>query len=297
MNTIISHPNFLYLWEDIAKNMKLNHINIKFDKFPDLWPNIFIENVKDKLEHKEVTYIWDFSNSNDLFFNYSIIRWILDYYVDKLRIIMPYFPVWTMERIDTKWQIATAKYFADIFSQIPSGRVWKTSIHTFDIHALVERFLFDSYSVNAEMHTTMNLLEKNIIWKTIVFPDDWAYKRFEKYFKKFEIIICSKVRQWDKRIITIKEWNPKWKDTIIIDDLIQSWWTIKNTALKLRELWAKSVDAFATHWIFPNKSHINLSKYLDNLIVTDTIPENINRSKEIKNMKILNINKLIEKII
>lgn len=297
MKTIVTHPNFGYIWEKISKEKNLKHINIKFDKFPDNWPNIFIDEVKEKLEHKEVTYIWDFSCPNDLFFNYAVIRWILDYYVDKLRIIMPYFPVWTMERIDKKWQIATAKYFADIFSQIPSWRNWKTSIHTFDIHALVERFFFDSYKVNAEMHTIMNLLKKDLKWKSIVFPDDWAYKRFWDDFKDFDIIICSKIREWEKRIITIKEWNPKWKDTIIIDDLIQSWGTIKNTAQKLRELWAKTVDAFATHGIFPNNSHINLASSLDNLIVSDSIPKNIERSKDVKNMKILSIGEFIKKII
>ena len=95
---------------------------------------------------------------------------------------MPYFPVWTMERIDTKWQVATAKYFADIMSSLPSWRNWKTSIHIFDIHALVERFLFDNKKVNAEIHTAMSLLKHEIQWKSIVFPDEWAKKGFEENF-------------------------------------------------------------------------------------------------------------------
>jgi hypothetical protein len=36
---------------------------------------------------------------------------------------------------------------------------------------------------------------------------------------------------------------------------------------------------------------------LDNLTVTDTIPENINRAKDVSNMKILSIQELIEKVI
>ncbi|MDD3302853.1 MAG: ribose-phosphate diphosphokinase, partial [Candidatus Gracilibacteria bacterium] len=286
-----------YLGEKIAKEKNLNHANTSFDSFPDEWPNMFIDKVKDVIEHKEVTYIGDFSNPKDLFFNYAIIRGILDYYVDKLRIIMPYFPVGTMERIDTKGQIATAKYFADIFNQLPSGRNGKTSIHTFDIHALVERFLFDSHNVNAEMHTTMNLLKKQIEGKSIVYPDEGAYKRFGKDFKDFDTIVCSKVREGDKRVITVKEGNPKGKDTIILDDLIQSGGTIKNTANKLRELGVNSVDAFATHGVFPNNSHIELASNLDNLIVTDTIPENIKRAKEVKNMQVLSIYELLTKII
>lgn len=297
MNTIVTHPNFSYLWEKIAKEKWLNHADVSFEKFPDTWPNIFINKVKEIIEHKEVTYIWDFSRPEDLFLNYAAIKGIIDYYANKVRIILPYFPVWTMERIDTKWQIATARYFADIISNIPSWREWKTSIHIFDIHALVERFLFDSHKVNAETHTAMNLLKNEIQLKSIVFPDEWAYKRFWKDFKDYDTIVCSKVREWDKRIITVKEWNPKWKDTIILDDLIQTWGTIIQTADKLRELWAKSVGAFATHWVFPNNSHINLASKLDSLTVTDTIPENINRAKDVPNMNVLSIQELIEKVV
>lgn len=297
MKTIITHPNFDYLWIELSKNKTFQKANVKMEKFQDNWPNIFIEDVKNMVEHKEVVYIWDFSNPWELFMNFSIIRWILDYYADELIIIMPYFPVWTMERIETKWEIATAKYFAEIFSMLPAGRKTKTSIHIFDIHALVERFLFDSHLVNTEIHTVMSLLKEKFEWKTIVFPDDWAKKRFWKDFLLFDNVVCLKSRVWNERIISIKEWNPAWKDLVIIDDLIQTWWTIKETAIKLKELWAKSVSAFATHGIFPNNSHLKLAKYLDKLIITDTIPENIFREKEVENIEVISILKLVEKIV
>lgn len=299
MKTILSHPNFEYLAESISNdsNWEIVKENISMKTFPDTWPNIFINDVKNLIEHKEVTYIWDFSKPEDLFINFAAIRWIIDYYADKVRVILPYFPVWTMERIEVKWEVATAKYFADIMSLLPSWREAKTSIHIFDIHALVERFLFDSRQVNTEIHTAMSLLKEEIVGKTIVFPDDWAKKRFGRDFEDFDVIVCWKVRENDNRIIQIKEWNPNWKDVIIIDDLIQTWWTIRETADKLRNLWARYVSAYATHWVFPNNSHIELAKSLDKLIVTDTIPENINRAKDIVNMQVLSIKPLIEKII
>ncbi|MDD2908011.1 MAG: ribose-phosphate diphosphokinase [Candidatus Gracilibacteria bacterium] len=299
MKTIISHPNFEYLALDIANNNKgkINKADISMETFPDSWPNIFINDVKDLIEHQEVTYIGDFSKPEDLFINFSAIRGILDYYADKVRVILPYFPVGTMERIETKGEIATAKYFADIMSLLPSGREAKTSIHIFDIHALVERFLFDSRQVNAEIHTAMSILKNEIEGKTIVFPDDGAKKRFGKDFSDFDTIVCSKVRIGNERQIQIKEGNPNGKDLIIIDDLIQTGGTIKETANKLRELGAKSVSAYATHGVFPNDSHIYLAKNLDKLIVTDSIPINIKRAENIVNMQVISIKPLIEKII
>lgn len=65
----------------------------------------------------------------------------------------------------------------------------------------------------------------------------------------------------------------------------------------LRARGAKSVSAFAPHGVFPHDSHIELAKYLDRLIVTDTIPANIERVKFVPNMQVLPIVSLIEKIL
>jgi len=296
--TIVTHPNFNELWEKLSKNLEIKKANIKFEKFADSWPNYFIENVKEDIEGNEVTYIWDFSTPKLVFENYAIIRWILDYCVKKIRIIMPFFPVGTMERINVKWEIATAKYFADIFSNIPSWSSGKTSIHILDIHALSTRFFFNSQNVNIDLHTAMNLIKSKIDKNTvIVFPDEWAKKRFNIDFKWYEKIVCAKTRVWEKREIIITEWNPENKNLIIIDDLIQSWWTIIETVKILKKLWANKVEAFATHWVFPNESYIKLASNLNKLYVTNSIPKNIKNSNNIKNMEILNIWEIIGKLI
>ena len=297
MKTIITDNNFDCMWKKLASDNQMQNPKLSFETFKDNWPNLFIDQVKDAVEHRDITYIWDFSRPENMFINYSAIRWLLDYYADKVRIIMPYFPVGTMERIDTKGQVATAKYFAEIMSLMPPGRHGKTSIHIFDIHALVERFLFDSHKINAEMHTAMSLLKKEVEWKTLVFPDEWAQKRFWRDFPDNEVVICSKVRDWNRRIVTVKEWDPRWKDLIIIDDLIQTWGTIMETADLLRDKWANTVISYATHWVFPGDSHKILASRVDKLIVTDTIPENIARAKDTDNMEVISIQWLVEKII
>lgn len=296
MKTIITHPQFEYLNNDLCYNNSI--LDFSFNIFADWWPNIFLNDVKNKIEHKEITYIWDFSKREDFFQNYSLIRWICDYYADKMRVIVPFFPVWTMERISKKWEIATAKYFADILSTIPSWRKSKTSIHIFDIHNLSERFFFDSNKVNVELHTAIDLIKQKIDKNTvIVFPDEWAKKRFWEDFLDYEVVYCTKKRVWDKREIFVDKGDLSWREVIIIDDLIQSWWTIIQTSIALKKMWVTKVSAFATHWVFPNSSHINISSYLDKLYVTDSIPENHNRKNDVLNMEILSIKDLILKII
>lgn len=295
--TLITHPNFADLWAEIALEQWMNFPQVRFENFPDEWPNLFIDDIKDSIEHHDVSYIWDFSRPEDMFINYAMMRGILDYYAGKLRVIMPYFPVWTMERISEKWEVATAKYFADIMSHLPEWRDGKTSIHTFDIHALVERFLFDSFKVNLETHTAMNHLSDIAKDKVIVFPDEWAEKRFWKEFPDHEIIVLSKKRVWNERIIELKQWNPRGKDMLMVDDLIQSWGTLIRSAEFLRGLGAKSVSGYATHWVFPWDSYKKLAATLDHLYITDSIPENIHRSRGIENMKVISLKTDFKKLI
>lgn len=104
MKTLFSHPNFSDLEHTLVKNNPgtLQHGEASIQAFPDGWPNITIHDVKETVEHKDVTYIADFSESKNFFSNYAMIRALVDYYADKVRVIVPYFPVGTMERISKK---------------------------------------------------------------------------------------------------------------------------------------------------------------------------------------------------
>lgn len=130
--------------------------------------------------------------------------------------------------------MATAGYFADLLSHLPPGRTHKTSIHTFDIHAPVERHLFNSFHINAELHATKSLLDLPPD-TVIAFPDEGAAKRFSKEYAAYDQIICTKIRKGDERTISIKEGDPKGKSILIVDDLIQTGGTIMKTAELLRQ--------------------------------------------------------------
>jgi len=296
MKTIITSPSFYYLWEELSKELDIPKADVRVNKFPDQTPNIFIE--KDDVKNKVAHVLIDLSDINDLFINYALLQWLVDYKVKAINIIIPYFPVWTMERVWKPGEVPTAHSLANILSNIPSWKSWiKNNLHIFDLHAEVEEFLFDSRNINIETHSAFDLLKEEIQWKTIIFPDAWAAKRFERSFPDNPKVICSKKRVWWERIIEVLEWKINWKTWIIMDDLIQTWWTVIETAKTLKNLWAKSIEAFATHWVFPNDSHEKLADNLYKLITTDSIPKNIERARTIENMDIVWIKDLVKKII
>lgn len=76
MKTIITDNSFDYLWEEIAAEKDMNHSDLGFNTFEDGWPNLFIGDVKKAIEHRDVTYIWDFSKPENMFISYSVIRGI-----------------------------------------------------------------------------------------------------------------------------------------------------------------------------------------------------------------------------
>ena len=295
MNTIVTTPSFDYLWEELSKELNISKANIEINNFPDWTPNILIE--EDDLKNKIAHVIVDFSDIKEFFNNYALLQGLIDYKVKALNIIMPYFPVWTMERKWKPWEVATAHSFANIISNLPSWRSKKNRLHIIDLHAEVEEFLFDANKISIETHSALDLLKKEIDWKTIIFPDAWAAKRFWIKFSDNPKVICSKKRVDDKRIIEILEWKINWKNWIIIDDLVQSGGTLIETAKALKNMGAKSIEAFATHWVFPNNSQEKLAQNLDKIITTDSIPKNIQKAKKLDNMEIVWIKEIVKKII
>ena len=294
--TIITSPDFDYLWDELSKELNIPKADVRMKTFTDWTPNLYIE--KNDVKDKIATVLLDFSDVKDFFINLAVLQWLVDNNVEALNIIMPYFPVGTMERAWKLGEVATAHTFANIISNLPSGKSGrKNNLHIFDIHAEVEEYSFDTRTTNVELHSAFDLLKKEIKWKTIIFPDAWAAKRFENSFPNNEKVVCSKKRVWGERIIEVLEWEINWKNWVIVDDLVQSGWTIWETAKALKKMWAKDIEAFVTHWVFPNNSHKKLAKNLDKIITTDSIPENINRAKNVENMEIVWIKKLIEKII
>nr|XP_054750602.1 uncharacterized protein LOC129256414 [Lytechinus pictus] len=254
---------------------------IQWDKFKDGWPNLFIEKVRE-CAGRDVIFLGSFHSPEVVFEQLSIIYHMPRYLARSFKFILPYFPTGTMERIDTEGQIATAKVLAMLLSAIPSTARGPAQIVMFDIHALPERFYF-SDQVIPRLESGIPLLVKEIFNMpddiqanlSVAFPDEGAYKRFHQMFEDFPSILCTKIRDGDHRIVSIKEGETFGRHVIIIDDLIQTGGTLINCAKVLQKQGALSVNAFVTHAVFPQHSwrrFLEDDVKLDTFWITDSIP-------------------------
>jgi phosphoribosylpyrophosphate synthetase len=181
-------------------------------------------------------------------------------FVESLTILLPYFPVGTMERVDHEGVVATANTYGILLSNLP--RAGKPSrLMIYDIHTLQNRFYFHD-AVTPSLHSTIPLLIDKLKAypkiKSVAFPDEGAAKRFGHVFAAagYSAIICGKVRRGNERIVTIHDGihDAPGNAVCIVDDLVQTGGTLAKCATALKEAGASHVYAFVAHAVFPHDS-------------------------------------------
>jgi ribose-phosphate pyrophosphokinase len=234
--------------------------DIKWGEFEDGFPNLLIEKVN-KIQGRDVVFLADFMNPRELFAQMSVLYAMPKYLVNSLTILMPYFPTGTMERVDFEGQIATAFTLARLLSSIPLTIRGPSKLVIYDIHALQERFYFTDSVIPvlcSAVPLFLRVLRQNHAQEkvAIAFPDEGAQKRFGHDFPdQYHQIICSKVRDGNKRVVKVKEGDVEGYDVFIVDDLVKTGGTLIECKNVLLQMKAKTVSAFVTHAVFPLDSH------------------------------------------
>ncbi|KAF7809329.1 ribose-phosphate pyrophosphokinase 4-like [Senna tora] len=232
--------------------------NINWGKFPDGFPNIFIPNAQG-IRGQHVAFLASFSSPAVIFEQIPVIYALPKLFIASFTLVLPFFPTGTSERMEDEGDVATAFTLARLLSNIPISRGGPTSLVTFDIHALQERFYFGD-NILPCFESGIPLLKRRLQELpdsdniSIAFPDDGAWKRFHKQLQHFPTIVCAKVREGDQRIVRIKEGDPRDRHIVIVDDLVQSGGTLIECQKVLAAHGAKKISAYVTHGIFPNKS-------------------------------------------
>lgn len=251
------------------------------------------------------------------------------YGVAEINIVLPYFPVGTMERIVGEGEIPTGYALANMLNSIPSGAS-KNNIYIFDIHALCSRFFFHTNTIPVLITLMPDYLShidtqypSNSNLNFIVFPDDGAKKRFDKLIpSKYNKIVCNKTRIGSERIIKIEsgmdeltEGSPlklksgKQINMFIIDDLVQSGGTLTETIKGIASFLKKECEStpeqeqaisaikfntLVTHSVFPTES--NVTKFfapeqkVNTLITSNTRPLRVDNIKTSNPSKVSVIN-------
>ncbi|XP_009620531.1 ribose-phosphate pyrophosphokinase 4-like isoform X2 [Nicotiana tomentosiformis] len=258
--------------------------SINWRSFADGFPNLFINNAHD-IRGQHVAFLASFSSPAVIFEQLSVIFALPKLFVASFTLVLPFFPTGTFERMEEEGDVATAFTMARLISNIPISRGGPTSLVIYDIHALQERFYFGD-NVLPLFETGIPLLKQRLQQLlesekiVIAFPDDGAWKRFHNQLVDYPTVICTKVREGDKRIVRLKEGNPDGCHVVIVDDLVQSGGTLIECQKVLAAHGASKVSAYVTHGIFPKRSwerflHKNDEKAFTYFWTTDSCPHTV----------------------
>eukprot|EP00752_Nemacystus_decipiens_P018353 g16464.t1 len=251
-------------------------------KFPDGTDNIEIGGFTpyNVISGEHVLFLASFHNNDVTLSQFQVMICLLQYFVESLTVVLPYYPTGTMERVVKEGQVATANTYAQMFSNLPScGK--PTRLLVYDLHTLQNRFYLHGNAI-ASLQTSIPLLIdelKRSDVDCIAFPDDGAAKRFAHMFAGlgYHTVICGKVRDGETRSITIQDGDPAGKNIIIVDDLVQTGGTLYECGVALKAGGASSVQAFVAHGVFPKEAWKRFAKggdrcVFDRFLVTNSIP-------------------------
>lgn len=278
--------------EDLARRIAQETDSIQLQTivwrtFPDGFPNLFVPNAHG-IRGQHVAFLASFSSPQCIFEQLSIIYALPRMFVSSFTLVLPFFPTGTLERMEDEGDIATAFTLARIVSNIPISRGGPTSLVIFDIHALQERFYFGDNvlpcfesGIPLLKHRLHQLPDSGNI--SIAFPDEGAWKRFHMQLQHFPTIVCTKIREGNKRIVSLKEGDPAGRHVVIVDDLVQSGSTLIECQKLLARHGAAKVSAYATHGVFPQRSferfqHDNgkgVENGFSHFWITDSCPQTV----------------------
>ncbi|MFP4030357.1 MAG: ribose-phosphate diphosphokinase [Desulfococcaceae bacterium] len=288
----------------LAENIAAGHPDIQlgevaWESFRDGFPNLRIESVK-SLRNQDVAFLASLDTPAEIFRQLSVIFEIPRLVVRSLTIALPFYPVGTMERVDLEGQVATASSLARMLSLTPFTISGPAQVVIFDIHALQERFYFTD-AVIPRLETAIPLLRERLRdddEAAIAFPDEGAQKRFGGMFPERHMILCHKIRQGDKRVVTIQEGEPEGRHVVIVDDLVMTGGTLLRCAEALRDAGAERVSAYVTHGVFPENSW---EKFLDadfyRFWLTDSCPKTVAAVAEKGPFEVLSLGGVIGEVL
>jgi phosphoribosylpyrophosphate synthetase len=233
------------------------------------------------ISKSHVLFLASFDNNDAILSQFHVLTMLSESFIRTLTIVLPFFPMGTMERVTREGHVATANTISRMLSQLPQIG-WPIRIMIYDLHTLQNRFYFHSSTI-ASLHTSIPLLHRNVLSKpeynftAIAFPDEGACKRFGCNFDGYELVTCAKKRIGDSRQVVIHDGDVKDKHVLIVDDIVKTGGTLAECAATLLKAGASEVSAFCVHAAFPPEAVARFCRGGDRAVFKHFFVTNSNR--------------------
>jgi ribose-phosphate pyrophosphokinase len=193
----------------------------------------------------------------------------------RITAVMPYFGYARQDRRVRSARVPiTAKVVADMMSSVGICRILTVDLHADQIQGFFYMPVDNVYSTPVMLS---DILKQNLEPLMIVSPDVGGVVRARAMAKRLndaELSIIDKRRSGpNKSEVMHIIGDPRGKNCIVIDDIVDTAGTMCTAATELKKSGALSVRAYITHPVLSGLAVENIeNSALDEVVVTDTIP-------------------------
>ncbi len=194
--------------------------------------------------------------------------------VKRVTAVIPYYGYARQDRKDQPRVSVTAKLIANLLTRAGADRIITIDLHSSQIQGFFDIPLDHLYASPVILRVIKKLKLDNLI---IASPDVGGVKTARSYAKKLEadLILVDKRRpQHNQAEVMNIIGDPKGKNVIIVDDMIDTATTFVKCAEILKDKGANNIIGVTVHPVFSGNAieKIQNCEAISKLYVTDTIP-------------------------
>lgn len=239
--------------------ISINDYVINKEEFPDKTMKIvndsFIEILK---RDNNFTFTWTWEDESETMFLYYLVSHFKTHCKknSNFYLVMPYIPNARMDRVNSKTEVFTLKYFCNFINSLEFDKVYVMDAHSNVSLALLNNV--EQMGIIPIIRYIYTVFKPDVFF----FPDEGSYKRYSKYieenlFKKGNIAkecvytFANKQRCWNTgRIEDLNIVNPdivRGKRVLIVDDICSYGGTFLRAAKALKNAGANEIALYVTH--------------------------------------------------
>ena len=281
------------LSNNIAKYLKSKLVNSSIRKFSD--GEIYVE-INENIRGNSIFIIQSISSpANDNLMELLLcIDALKRSSAKNITAVIPYFGYARQDRKVVPRTSISAKLVSNLITKSGADRVVTVDLHAGQIQGFFDIPVDNLFATPIfARHIRKKIKSKKII---CVAPDVGGTERARALGKSLNVGLAivdkRRPKPGQSQVMNVIG-DVKEKTCIIVDDIIDSGGTIVNAAKALKSRGAKEVYVYITHGVLSGDAVKKIkSSVIKNLVITDTI-ENVEKTKNIKNIEVLSISGLM----
>jgi ribose-phosphate pyrophosphokinase len=196
-------------------------------------------------------------------------------------LVIPYLPHSRQERRDNQRTSISSRMIAEIIQLMGADRIITVDLHTNAIEGFYRVPMDPLSSLRLFVDHIKNSEPENLCLCSPDFGGIKRIKQYKKHFEEADMLVINKERLKPNQVAHMEIiGDPRGKNIIIIDDLVDTAGTLCKAADLLMENGAKTVCAYCTHGVLSGSALENLEKSkIQKLYISDTVVEYVDHPK------------------